>query len=179
MGAQKNNCSPGLGLSTSKAYFCSPFQKKNKNYQKVDALSYKTKSVADHEAKRDWYIIDAEGKTLGRMASKIASVLRGKNKPSFTPNADTGDYVIVINSGKVRLTGNKMNVKDRVHYTGHPGGQRHRSPKEILEKNPTELIELAVKGMLPKNSLGRRQYKKLFVYAGAEHPHFAQKPKDL
>jgi large subunit ribosomal protein L13 len=145
----------------------------------VDALSYKTKSVAAHEVNREWFIVDAEGKTLGRMASKIASVLRGKNKPTYTPNADCGDFVIVINSGKVRLTGNKMNVKDRVHYTGHPGGQRHRSPKEIMQKNPNELIELAVKGMLPKNSLGRQQYRKLFVYAEAAHPHTAQKPKDL
>ena len=145
----------------------------------MDALSYKTKSVAAHEVNREWFIVDAEGKTLGRMASKIASVLRGKNKPTYTPNADCGDFVIVINSGKVRLTGNKMNVKDRVHYTGHPGGQRHRSPGQIIAKNPNELIELAVKGMLPKNSLGRQQYRKLFVYAEAAHPHTAQKPKDL
>ncbi|MBS1618288.1 MAG: 50S ribosomal protein L13 [Bacteroidetes bacterium] len=145
----------------------------------MDALSYKTKSLSASDVKREWYIVDAEGKTLGRMATKIASVLRGKHKPTFTPNADRGDYVIVINSGKVRLTGNKMNVSDRDHYTGHPGGQRHRSPKEIIQKNPNELIELAVKGMLPKNSLGRQQYKKLFVYAEAAHPHTAQKPKDL
>ena len=145
----------------------------------MDALSYKTKSLAAHDITREWFIVDAEGKTLGRMATKIASVLRGKNKPTFTPNADCGDFVIVINSGKVRLTGNKMNVKDRVHYTQHPGGQRHRSPKEIIEKNPNELIELCVKGMLPKNSLGRAQYKKLFVYAEGVHPHTAQKPKDL
>ena len=145
----------------------------------MDALSYKTKSVSAAEVSRGWYIVDAEGKTLGRMASKIASVLRGKHKPTFTPNADCGDFVIVINSGKVRLTGNKMNVKDRVHYTGHPGGQRHRSPAQIIAKNPNELIELAVKGMLPKNTLGRQQYRKLFVYAEAEHPHFAQKPANL
>ena len=145
----------------------------------MDALSYKTKSVAAHEVTREWFIVDADGLTLGRMATKIASVLRGKNKPTFTPNADCGDFVIVVNSGKVRLTGNKMNVKDRVHYTGHPGGQRHRSPKEIIQKNPNELIELCVRGMLPKNSLGRLQFKKLFVYAEAEHPHTAQKPKAL
>lgn len=145
----------------------------------MDALSYKTKSVSALEVKREWFIVDAEGKTLGRLATKIASVLRGKNKPTFTPNADTGDYVIVLNSGKVRLTGNKMNTKDRVHYTGYPGGQIHRSPKEILAKNPNELLELAVKGMLPKGTLGRQLFRKLFVYAGSEHPHTAQQPKTL
>lgn len=145
----------------------------------MDALSYKTKSVAAHEVNREWFIVDAEGKTLGRLATKIASVLRGKHKPTFTPNSDCGDYVIVLNSGKVRLTGNKMLTKDRVHYTGYPGGQIHRSPKEIIEKNPNELLELAVKGMLPKGSLGRQLFRKLFVYAGAEHPHTAQKPKAL
>src|SRR6218665_2907460 len=140
----------------------------------MDALSYKTKSVSALEVKREWYIVDAEGKTLGRLATKIASVLRGKHKPTFTPNADAGDYVIVLNSGKVRLTGNKLNTKDRVHYTGYPGGQIHRSPKEIIEKNPNELLELAVKGMLPKGTLGRQLFRKLFVYAGSEHPHTAQ-----
>ena len=145
----------------------------------MDALSYKTKSVAAHEITREWFIVDAEGQTLGRMASKIASILRGKHKPTFTPHDDCGDNVIVVNSGKVRLTGNKMNVKDRVHYTMYPGGQIHRSPKDILSKNPNELIELAVKGMLPKNSLGRQMFRKLYVYAEANHPHAAQKPKQL
>ena len=111
----------------------------------MDSLSYKTKSVAAHEVKREWFLVDAENATLGRLATKIASVLRGKHKPTFTTNSDCGDYVIVINSGKVRLTGNKINAKDRVHYTGYPGGQRHRSPKEILEKRPNELIELAIR----------------------------------
>ncbi len=145
----------------------------------MDALSYKTKSVAAHEVKREWFIVDAENLTLGRMASKIASVLRGKHKPTFTPHADCGDFVIVVNSGKVKLTGNKLNEKTRVHYTGYPGGQIHRSPKEIMAKNSNELIELAVKGMLPKNSLGRQMYKKLFVYKEDTHPHTAQKPKAL
>jgi large subunit ribosomal protein L13 len=145
----------------------------------MDALSYKTKSVSAEEVKREWFIVDAENLTLGRMATKIASVLRGKHKPTFTPNADCGDYVIVINSGKVRLTGNKMNTKDRVHYTGFPGGQRFRSPKDIIAKNPNELIEMAVKGMLPKGTLGSQLFRKLFVYAEAEHPHSAQKPKSL
>ena len=145
----------------------------------MDALSYKTKSVSAEEVKREWFIVDAENLTLGRMATKIASVLRGKHKPTFTPNADCGDYVIVINSGKVRLTGNKMNTKDRVHYTGFPGGQRFRSPKDIIAKNPNELIEMAVKGMLPKSKLGNAMYKKLHVYQGAEHKHSAQMPKTI
>ncbi len=145
----------------------------------MDALSYKTKSVAAHEVNREWFIVDAENQTLGRLATKIASVLRGKHKPTFTPHSDCGDYVIVLNSAKVRLTGNKMNTKDRVHYTGYPGGQIARSPKEILAKKPNELLELAVKGMLPKTSLGRQLFRKLFVYAEAEHPHTAQKPKAL
>jgi large subunit ribosomal protein L13 len=145
----------------------------------VDALSYKTRSVSADEISRDWYVVDAEGQTLGRMATRIASVLRGKNKPTFTPNADCGDYVIVVNSGKVRLTGAKMDEKSRVHYTGHPGGQRHRSPREIIAKNPNELIELAVRGMLPKTTLGRELFRKLYVYAEGTHPHNAQKPKAL
>ncbi len=145
----------------------------------MDALSYKTKSVSAEEVTREWFIVDAENQTLGRMATKIATILRGKHKPTFTPNADCGDNVIVINSGKVRLTGNKMDEKSRVHYTGFSGGQRFRSPKEIIAKNPNELIEMAVRGMLPKGTLGRQLYRKLFVYAEATHPHSAQKPKDL
>jgi large subunit ribosomal protein L13 len=145
----------------------------------MDALSYKTKSVSADEVNREWFIIDAENQTLGRMATKIATILRGKHKPTFTPNADCGDNVIVVNSGKVRLTGNKMDEKSRVHYTGFAGGQRFRSPKEIIAKNPNELIEMAVRGMLPKGTLGRQLYRKLFVYAEATHPHTAQKPKEL
>ncbi len=145
----------------------------------MKSRSYSTKTVNPAELQRDWFIVDAEGKTLGRMTSRIAAILRGKHKPTFTPNTDCGDYVIVINAAKVRLTGNKMNVKDRVHYTGYPGGQKWQSPKEILEKKPEQLVERCVKGMLPKNSLGRQMFRKLFVYAGNEHPHFSQKPKSL
>jgi large subunit ribosomal protein L13 len=145
----------------------------------MKSRSYNTKTVPEHEVKRGWYIVDADGKTLGRMVTQIASILRGKNKPTFTPSADCGDYVIVINSGKVRLTGKKMTDKEMIHYTHNPGGQRSRSPKEIIEKNPNELIEIAVKGMLPKNSLGRKMFKKLFVYSGTDHPHTAQKPQAL
>ncbi len=145
----------------------------------MQSRSYSTKSVPAHEINREWFIIDAEGKTLGRMASKVASVLRGKHKPTFTPNSDCGDNVIIINSAKVRLTGKKLGEKNRIHYTGYAGGQRARSPREIMEKNPNELIELAVTGMLPKTSLGRQMFRRLFVYAAAEHPHFAQKPSNL
>ena len=145
----------------------------------MQSRSCSTKSVAEHEVKREWFIVDAEGQTLGRMTTKIASVLRGKHKPTFTPNHDCGDFVIVINSSKVRLTGKKMTDRPLVRYTGHPGGQRFATPKELIEKNPNKLIEHAVKGMLPKNSLGDKFFRKLFVYEGAEHPHTAQKPKTL
>lgn len=145
----------------------------------MQARSYSTKTVTEAEVQREWYIVDAEGKTLGRMTSEIASILRGKHKPTFTPNQDCGDYVIVINSGKVRLTGKKLTDRFLVRYTGYPGGQRLTAPKEVLEKNANKLIEHAVKGMLPKSSLGRKMFTKLFVYDGAEHPHAAQKPKSL
>jgi large subunit ribosomal protein L13 len=145
----------------------------------MKSRSYRTRTVAEKDIKREWFIVDAEGKTLGRMVSKIASVLRGKHKPTFTPNTDTGDFVIVINSKKVRMTGNKMTDRALVRYTGYPGGQRLTSPKEMLEKNSNKLIEHAVKGMLPKSPLGNQLFRKLFVYDGAEHPHTAQKPKEL
>ncbi|MBL0310214.1 MAG: 50S ribosomal protein L13 [Bacteroidetes bacterium] len=145
----------------------------------MKSRSYSTVTVAEKDVKREWFIVDAEGKTLGRMTSKIASVLRGKHKPTFTPNNDCGDYVIIINSAKVRMTGKKMTDRPLVRYTGHPGGQRHATPQEIIEKKPNMLIEHAVKGMLPKSPLGNRMFKKLFVYPNAEHPHAAQKPKSL
>ena len=145
----------------------------------MKSRSYNTVSVSEKNVKREWFIVDAEGKTLGRMTTKVASVLRGKHKPTFTPNADCGDFVIIINSAKVTMTGKKMTDRPLVSYTGHPGGQRHVTPKELIEKNPNKLIEHAVKGMLPKSSLGDKLFKKLFVYEGAEHPHGAQKPKAL
>ena len=145
----------------------------------MKSRSYSTVTVAEKDLKREWFIVDADGKTLGRMTSRIASVLRGKHKPTFTPNVDCGDYVIVINSAKVRMTGKKMTDRPLVRYTGYPGGQRFATPKELVEKNPNKLIEHAIKGMLPKSSLGDKLYKKLFIYEGAEHPHFAQKPKEL
>ena len=145
----------------------------------MQSRSYSTRTVSDKDLKREWFIVDADGATLGRMTTKIASVLRGKHKPTFTPNMDCGDYVIVINSKKVRMTGKKMTDRPLVRYTGHPGGQRFATPAELIEKNPNKLIEHAVKGMLPKSSLGDKVFTKLFIYEGAEHPHAAQKPKAL
>lgn len=145
----------------------------------MKSRSYNTISLAEKDVKREWFVVDAEGKPLGRMVSKVASILRGKHKPTFTPNSDTGDYVIIINSAKVRLTGKKMTDRPLVRYTGNPGGQRLAMPKDIIEKNPNLLIEHAVKGMLPKSPLGKKMFGKLFIYAGAEHPHAAQKPKPL
>ena len=128
---------------------------------------------------RKWYLVDASGKTLGRLASEIASVLRGKNKPQFTPHVDTGDYVIVINAEKITVTGNKLTDKLYRHHSGYVGGMKTTTLKEMLAKKPTQAIEHAVRGMLPKGALGNQMYKKLHVYAGAEHPHAAQQPEVL
>ena len=128
---------------------------------------------------RKWYVVDAEGCTLGRLASGIASVLRGKNKPQFTPHVDTGDYVIVINADKIKVTGKKMDQKIYYNHSDYVGGMKETTLKEMLAKKPEKVIELAVKGMLPKGSLGRAMNKKLFVYAGPEHKHEAQKPEVL
>jgi large subunit ribosomal protein L13 len=130
-------------------------------------------------AQRQWYIVDADGKILGRMASEIAKVLRGKNKAIFTPNTDTGDFVIVINAKGVRLSGHKLDDKVYYRHSNYPGGIHSRTAASLLEDKPEDLIHLAVKGMLPKNRLGRKLATKLKVYAGAEHPHEAQKPKPL
>ena len=128
---------------------------------------------------RKWYVVDAEGQTLGRLASGIASVLRGKNKPQFTPHVDTGDYVIVINADKIKVTGKKLNQKIYYHHSDYVGGMKETTLKEMLAKKPEKVLELAVKGMLPKGPLGRSMYTKLFVYAGPEHKHAAQKPEVL
>lgn len=130
-----------------------------------------------NEIERKWYIIDAEGKTLGRLSSEIASILRGKHKPIFTPHVDTGDYVIVINAEKIVLTGKKLEQKAYRYHTGYAGGLKEISYGKLMEKNPEKIISLAVKGMLPKNSLGRAMFKKLKVYKGSEHKHEAQKPE--
>ena len=128
---------------------------------------------------RKWYVVDATGMTLGRLASEVASVLRGKNKPIFTPHIDTGDYVIVINAEKITVTGKKMDQKIYYHHSDYVGGMKEATLREKLNKKPEEVIEHAVKGMLPKGPLGREMYKKLFVYAGPEHKHAAQKPEVL
>lgn len=130
-----------------------------------------------NEIERKWYIIDAEGKVLGRLATEVASILRGKNKAIYTPHVDTGDHVIIINAEKIKLTGNKLNQKNYTYHTGHPGGLREVPYRELIQKNPEKIIELAVKGMLPKNSLGRSMYRKLKVYKGTEHNHQAQQPE--
>jgi|ERR1043165_2408360 large subunit ribosomal protein L13 len=145
----------------------------------MQSRSYSTRTVSEKEVKREWFIVDADGATLGRMTTKIASVLRGKHKATFSPNQDCGDYVIVINSAKVRMTGKKMTDRPLVRYTGYPGGQRFATPAEVIAKDANKLIEHAVKGMLPKSPLGNKLFGKLFVYEGAEHPHAAQKPKAL
>ena len=128
---------------------------------------------------RKWYVVDAEGKTLGRLAAEVAKVLRGKHKPTFTPHADTGDHVIVVNAEKVRVTGKKLLQKEYFRHSGYPGGARFTKLAMMLEKQPERVVEMAVRGMLPKNKLGAQQYRKLNVYAGAEHPHAAQKPEVL
>lgn len=139
----------------------------------------KTFSAKPAEVTRDWYIIDAEGKTLGRMATEIARRLRGKHKAEYTPHVDTGDYIVVINAEKIHVTGNKMKQKTYYHHTGYIGNLKSITLEKLLEKAPTRVIEKAVKGMLPKNPLGRAMFKKLKVYAGTEHMHAAQQPKTL
>lgn len=131
------------------------------------------------EVVRNWYVIDAEGISLGRLAAKVANVLRGKHKPTYTPHVDCGDFVVVVNASKVNLTGNKMTDKIYYDHSGYTGGLRERTAKEMIEKYPVEMVERAVKGMLPKTRLGRQMYKKLFVYEGSEHPHMAQKPEKM
>ena len=130
-----------------------------------------------HEVERKWLVVDAEGQTLGRLASEVAAILRGKNKPTFTPNVDTGDHVIILNADKIHLTGNKLNDKIYYRHTQFSGGLKQRTALEMRTKYPTKMLELAIKGMLPKNSLGRQMFGKLHVYTGAEHPHAAQKPE--
>ena len=139
----------------------------------------KTFMVNPTDIERKWYVVDATGYTLGRLSSEIAKVLRGKNKPTFTPHVDTGDYVIVTNADQIKVTGKKMDQKIYYHHSDYVGGMKETDLKTMLEKKPEKVIELAVKGMLPKGPLGRKMYKKLFVYAGAEHPHAAQQPEEL
>ncbi len=145
----------------------------------MDSLSYKTISANAATVDKQWVVIDATNEVLGRLASQVAKILCGKNKPGYTPHVDCGDYVIVINAAKVKLTGKKMTDKVYVRHTGYPGGQRFATPQEYLAKKPEFVIEEAVRGMLPKTRLGSAIIKNLKVYAGAEHPHIAQNPKSI
>lgn len=142
-------------------------------------MSYKTISANSATANKSWVVVDAENQTLGRFASEVAKIIRGKHKPNFTPHADCGDFVIVINADKIRLTGNKLTDKEYQRYSGYPGGRSVTMAKDQLAKKPTSLVEIAVKGMLPKNRLGRKIFTHLFVYSGNEHPHGAQQPKEI
>lgn len=145
----------------------------------MDTLSYKTISANKATANKQWVLVDAEGQTLGRMASKVAKILRGKYKPSFTPHADCGDNVVIINAEKIKLTGNKWTDKSYIRHTGYPGGQRSLTAAELYEKDPARLVEKSVKGMLPKNKLGSALFRNLKVYVGAEHDQTAQKPTPI
>ncbi len=147
----------------------------------MNTLSYRTVSVSKEMADptRKWYVVDAQNEIVGRLSSRIAAILRGKNKPSFTPHADTGDYVIIINADKIRFTGRKMQQKEYLNYSLHPGGLKVTPAAMMLDKFPERILERAIRGMLPKTKLGKAIVGKLFVYAGAEHPHGAQKPIEL
>ncbi|GAB3642999.1 50S ribosomal protein L13 [Spirosoma arcticum] len=142
----------------------------------MNTLSYKTISANKETVQKEWVVVDAQGEVLGRLASQIAALIRGKHKTNFTPHVDCGDNVIVINADKIRFTGKKMTDKIYVRHTGYPGGQRFTTPREMLDKHPERVIEHAVKGMLPKNRLGRRLFTNLHVYTGDNHPHAAQQP---
>lgn len=142
-------------------------------------LSYKTISANAETADKQWVVVDAKDQTLGRFASHVAYLLRGKHKTNFTPHADCGDNVIVINAEQVALSGAKLETKERIWHTGYPGGQRSRTASETLQRKPQDLIEYAVKGMLPKNRLGRQMFRNLYVYVGSAHPHEAQQPKSI
>lgn len=145
----------------------------------MDTQSYKTVSANSATVNKEWVVIDATDQVLGRLASRIALILRGKNKVNYTPHVDCGDNVIVLNAKKVRLTGKKLTDKVYVRYTGYPGGQRFATPKELLQRKPLAVVEEAVRGMLPKNRLGAELFRNLYVYEGAEHPHQAQQPRTI
>jgi large subunit ribosomal protein L13 len=139
----------------------------------------RTFSAKRADVQRKWYLVDAEGKTLGRLATRVASVLRGKHKPTFTPHLDTGDHVVIVNAEKIRLTGDKLHKKTYYRHSGYPGGLKSETAEDVLQRKPAALVERAVKGMLPKNSLGKQMGRKLNVYAGPSHPHKAQQPQPL
>jgi large subunit ribosomal protein L13 len=139
----------------------------------------KTYQAKKEEIDHKWYVVNAEGKVLGRLSTELAKILKGKNKPTYTPHVDTGDFVVVVNAGKVTLTGKKLKDKIYYHHTGYPGGIKEMSAEKLLAKKPTEMIRMAVRGMLPKNSLGRQMLRKLKIYSGPNHPHEAQRPIPL
>jgi len=145
----------------------------------MSKLHFTTKHANEATVKRDWYVVDGTNQTVGRMCAKIAAILRGKNKAYYTPHVDCGDFVIVINCDKVLFTGNKLEEKIYINFSGYPGGKKEETAKSLLKRRPEVIVERAVKGMLPKNRLGRKMYKKLFVYVGDKHPHTAQQPKEL
>lgn len=145
----------------------------------MNTTSYKTISANKETVTKEWILVDAENEILGRLASKVAKIVRGKNKVNFTPHVDCGDNVIIINAEKIQLTGNKWDHKEYVRHTGYPGGQRFTTVKQMLDKNPTEIIRKAVKGMLPKNRLGSALLRNVFIYTGSEHPHQAQQPNKI
>ncbi len=145
----------------------------------MDTLSFKTQSANKDTVNKEWVVLNAEDQVLGRLASKAAVILRGKNKPCFTPHVDCGDNVIIVNAEKIRLTGNKWDQKQYITHSGYPGGQRSKTAAQVLAKKPTDIVENAVRGMLPKNKLGRELFRNLHVYAGPDHPHEAQKPKEV
>lgn len=145
----------------------------------MDTLSYKTQSANKNTVSKEWLLVDADGQTLGRLASKVANILRGKYKTNFTPHVDCGDNVVVVNADKISLSGNKWDDKKYIRYTGYPGGQREQSARELMAKKPTDMVEKAIKGMLPKNRLGADLFRNLYVYAGPEHKQEAQKPKQI
>ena len=145
----------------------------------MNTLSYKTVSANSATVNKEWVLVDADGQTLGRLASKVAKLIRGKYKPNYTPHVDCGDNVVIINAEKINLTGKKWTDKSYIRHTGYPGGQRSLTATEMFEKDPTRLIEKAVKGMLPKNTLGSALFRNLYVYAGTEHKHAGQTPKAI
>ena len=159
-------------------YFCDPLIQAS-NKIKVNTLSYKTVSANKNTVQKEWVIVDATDEVLGRLASRVAYILRGKHRPDYTPHVDCGDHVIVINADKVRLTGEKMNRKTYIRYTGYPSGQRTETIRHLKNKKPEAVVEKAIKGMLPKSRLGSEMFRNLHVFAGDSHPHEAQQPKKL
>ena len=145
----------------------------------MNTISYKTRSINKENADKKWFLVDAEGQSLGRLASRVAFLLRGKHKTNFTPHADCGDNVVIINAANIKLSGSKMTDKEYVRHTGFPGGQRFSTPEDLLNKHPERVVEKAIKGMLPKNRLGRELFRNLYVYAGGEHKQEAQQPQAI